>query len=70
MSWNQPVLSKMCQEIAYNDETSEMIVTWRNGTKGAYLNVDEQTAINCSKAASVGNFIITEIKPNYSYRKM
>ena len=70
MAWDVQVFSKMCQAIAYNDETNEMIVTWNNGSKGAYIGVDEETALQCSKAASVGNYIISEIKPNYSYRKL
>lgn len=70
MSWEQPVFSKMCQAIAYDDESKEMIVTWNNGTKGAYIGVDEETALQCSKAASVGNYIISEIKPSYGYRKL
>ena len=70
MSWDQPVFSKMCQAIAYNDETQEMIVTWNNGTKGAYQGVPEQIAVDCSKAASVGQYIISEIKPSYPYRKL
>lgn len=70
MSWEQPVLSKMCQAVGYDDESKEMIVTWRNGTKGAYLGVDEETALRCSKASSVGQYILSEIRPNYQYRKL
>ncbi len=70
ITWDQPVFSSMCQSIAYDDENNEMIVTWKNGSKGAYTGVDEETALQCSKAASVGNYIISEIKPNFPYRKL
>lgn len=69
-TWEQPVMSKMCQSISYDADTQEMIVTWNNGTRGAYQGVSEDIATQCSKAASVGNYIISEIKPNYSYRKL
>lgn len=68
--WNQNVFSKMCQAVGYNDETKDLIITWNNGTKGAYAGVDPVTAEQCSKAPSVGQYIISEIKPNYSYRKL
>lgn len=68
--WSQPVFSSMVNEIGYNDETQEMIVTWRNGSKGAYSGVSEELATQCSKAASVGAFLNSEIKPNYGYRRL
>ncbi len=69
-NWDVAVFSKMCQRIGYDEDAKEMIVTWNNGTRGAYQGVDEETALQCSKAASVGNYIINEIKPNYGYRKL
>ncbi len=70
MSWDQPVFSSMCQAIGYDEEAKEMIVTWKDGKRGAYQGVDEETALQCSKAASVGQYILTEIKPAYPYRKL
>lgn len=68
--WSQPVFSSMVNEIGYDDEAQEMIVTWKDGKKGAYAGVSEEVAVQCSKAPSVGQFIISEIKPSYSYRRL
>ena len=68
MSWQVPVFSKMAQEIGYDDQQQALIVVWRNGKRSAYLGVDEETAIQCSKAASVGQFLNTEVKPNYPHK--
>jgi hypothetical protein len=58
----------MCQEIGYDDESEELIVTWNNGRKSAYAGVPEELALELSKAPSVGNMINDEIKPNYAHR--
>lgn len=66
--WSQPVFSSMCNEIGYDDDKQEMIVTWKDGRKSAYSGVSEELATQCSKAPSVGNFLNSEVKPNYPHR--
>jgi len=68
VSWIVPVFSKMANEIGYDDQLKGMVVVWRNGKRSLYEGVDEETAIQCSKAASVGSFLNNEIKPNFSHR--
>lgn len=69
MSWSKAVASAMVSEIGYDDETQEMQVTWAKGGQGTYLGVPEDVADACARAPSVGQYIITEIKPAYQYRR-
>ncbi len=68
MSWQVPVFSSNVQEIGYDDQDHSLIVVWKSGKRSAYSGVDEETALQCSKAASVGQFLNSEIKPNYGHR--
>lgn len=68
MSWTRSVFSSMVQEISWDD--GEMIVTFNNGKRYAYQGVDEGTALEGSKAPSVGQWINTEIKGKYDFRKI
>ncbi len=66
--WSRPVFSTMVQEIGYDDESQEMIVTWKNGRKSAYSGVPEDVAVELSNAPSVGSMINNEIKNQYPHR--
>lgn len=69
MSWMKPVYSSMVAEVGYDTETKELLVRWaRSGKISAYTDVPEDVAVDCSNAASVGEFINSEIKPNYGHR--
>ena len=68
MSWSQPVFSKMCTEIGYDSETGDLLVTWNSGKRSAYAGVGEDLAMQVANAASVGQMLISEIKPNYPHR--
>jgi hypothetical protein len=70
MSWSKQVFSSMVQEIAWDDDTQEMVVTYNNGQRYAYQGPDEGTAIEGSKAPSVGQWINSEIKGKYPFRKL
>jgi hypothetical protein len=70
MSWSKSVYSTMATEIAYDDSSQSMIVTWRNGRRTAYTGVPEDVALAVSNAPSVGSMINEEIKPNYDYRNL
>ena len=68
MSWSRPVFSSMVQEVGYDDQTQDLLITWTNGKRSAYSGVPEDLAIELSKAPSVGQMVNMEIKPNYRHR--
>lgn len=68
MSWLQPVFSSQCTEVGLNSETGDLLITWKGGKKSAYSGVGEDLALQCANAASVGGFLNSEIKPNFSHR--
>lgn len=68
MSWSQSVFSSMASEIAYDSDTSELLVTWaKSGKVSAYQGVPEDVALRLANAPSVGQMINDEIKPNYAH---
>jgi len=70
MSWEKPVYSKRAVSIAYDDQTQEMTVTWKNGKATVYSGVPESVALDLAHAPSVGNMINSDITPNYTYRNV
>jgi hypothetical protein len=59
----------MVSEIGYDDQSGELLVRWaKSGKMSAYQGVPEETAVEASMAASVGEFLNSEIKPNYGHR--
>jgi hypothetical protein len=69
MSWMKSVFSSMVSEVGYDDETQELLVRWaRGGKMSAYAGVSEDTALEVANAASVGEYLNSEIKPNYGHR--
>lgn len=68
MSWSKAVFSKMINEIGFDSETNELVVTFKNGRKAAYAGVAEATADELSCAASVGTMFGQEIKDRYPFR--
>ena len=69
MSWMKPVYSSMVSEIGYDDQSGELLVRWaKSGKMSSYQGVSEETAVEASMAASVGEFVNSEIKPNFSHR--
>lgn len=66
MSWSKEVISDMVSTVAWDDDT--LMITWRkSGRVSAYAGVDEETALKCANAGSVGGFVNNEIKPNYAH---
>ena len=64
MAWSKPVLSDMVSEVGWNDETNELLVTFKKkGRTAAYKGFDEGKAVELSHAASVGSMFLSEIKP-------
>ena len=68
MSWSKSVFSKMINEVGYDSDAGELIVTFKNGRKAAYSGVSEDTADELSRAASVGQMFISEIRDQYPFR--
>ena len=68
MGWTQNVNSTMAQSVGWDSDTDEIIITWSNGRVSAYSGGTEDLADQCSRAASVGDFINSEIKPSLSHR--
>ena len=69
-SWSQNVFSSMVQTVAYDSDTQVMIVTFNTGKSYAYAGVPEDVAAAAANAGSVGEYINSEIKGRYSYRKL
>ncbi len=67
-NWTQPVFSSVATEVGFDEQMGGMVVTWKNGKRSLYSGVSEDTAVECSKAASVGIFLNNEIKPNYRHQ--
>lgn len=68
MPWERNVFSSNVQAVGYNEETEELLVTWKNGKVSAYQGVSEETADALSKAPSVGVMLNMEIKGQYAHR--
>ena len=68
MSWSKSVFSSNVQEVGYDDESGSLLITWNTGKRSAYAGVPEDLAVQVSKAASVGSFLNSDIKPFYSHR--
>lgn len=65
------VYSSMVAEVGYDTDTQELLVKWaRSGKLSGYAGVPEETAqaLADGKMASVGLFINSDIKDQYSHR--
>jgi hypothetical protein len=60
----------MVQSISYDADSNAMVVTFNSGKSYAYAGVPEDVARDAANAASVGEFINSEIKGRYSYRRL
>lgn len=67
-TWTRNVFSTMVNEVGWDDETSDLIITWNNGRKSAYSGVPEDVALALSNAPSVGTMLNAEVKPYYKHR--
>lgn len=72
MSWMKPVYSSMVSEVGYDPETKELLVRWARGSKTSAYGPDfpEEEAQNLAdgRVASVGEYLNSEVKPNYGHR--
>jgi len=68
MSWMQSVFSSNVSEVGW--EENKLIVVFKNGRRYEYDNVTEETALRMARAPSVGEFLNSEIKGQYDYRRI
>lgn len=68
MAWERNVFSSNVQAVGYDDESEELLVTWKNGKVSAYQGVPEETADALAKAPSVGTMLNMDIKGRYPHR--
>lgn len=68
MPWERNVFSSNVQAVGYDDESEELLVTWKNGKVSAYQGVPEETADTLAKAPSVGTMLNMDIKGRYPHR--
>ena len=68
MSWSKAVYSSHVTEIGYDEESQELLVTWKSGRVSAYSGVPEDVALELSNAPSVGQMMNSTIKPMYGHR--
>lgn len=62
--WSKSVISDMVSEVGWDPETEELTVRFKkNGKTAAYKGFDEGTADQLSKAPSVGQMFLNDIKP-------
>ena len=71
MGWSKAVFSEMISEVGWDDQTEELLVTFKKkGRTAAYKGFDEGTAEELSRAPSVGTMFLSDIKPfasNFRY---
>ena len=62
--WMKSVFSDMIAEVGWNPDTQELLVKFKkNGKTAAYKGFDEGTAEELSRAPSVGQMFLSDIKP-------
>lgn len=68
MPWSKNVFSTMVSAVGYDEEKSELYVTWaKSGKTSVYAGVPEGVALDLSNAPSVGQMVNMEIKPYYTH---
>ena len=68
MAWMKSVYSDGVSEVGYDDETGEMLVRWKKSGKVSAYKVTEDVATEASMAASVMDYINTQVKPSAGHR--
>ena len=68
MPWSKNVYSSNVQEVAYDEEKKELMITWTRGKRSIYSGVPEELAVDLANAPSVGSMLNAEIKNFYPHR--
>ena len=63
------VVSSQLSYIGYDEVTSTLYVTFKNGTTYKYENVTEQVFNELKESSSIGKYF-NSIKNNYTYSKV
>ena len=73
----QDAKSGMIQSFRFTDEKEvegvgfgRLEIIWKNGTKGAYLDVNRRTYEDFVSAESRGKFLNSVIKPGFKYARI
>jgi len=56
------------QEVGYDPDTKELLITWTKGKQSIYSGVPEELAEQLVNAPSVGSMLNAEVKPYYAHR--
>lgn len=72
MAWSRDVFSTMIASVAHNEdeENPEMTITFVKGGVYVYEGVPEALAEQLSRAPSVGQMFLSDVKNAYPYRKV
>lgn len=66
----QEVDSSMLENIAYDEATEQLSVTFKNGSMYQYFDVEPSIANGLSEANSKGRYFIRHIRPWYQYKRV
>lgn len=65
----QEVDSSMMDNIAYDEATQQLSVTFKNGSLYHYYDVEQPIADGLTQAESKGKFFIRHIRPWYKFKR-
>lgn len=60
----QPISSNL-QEVSYDSETQEMVVTFQTGNQYLYRNVPQSVYMSLQRAPSPGSYFYRQIRSSY-----
>jgi hypothetical protein len=64
------VVSSNVEKIAYDDETKELLVGFKGGSKYYYVNVPKKLYEELLDSSSKGKFLNEKIKGDYGYGRI
>lgn len=66
----QEVESSMMDDIAYDEATEQLAVTFKNGSVYHYYDVEQPIFDGLEQAKSKGKFFIRHVRPWYKYKRI
>ena len=69
-SYGRDYDSKMIRRADYTPDTKELIVTFNNGQKYSYENVNEDVMNEFMEPESAGRYFLQNIKGKYEFQKL
>ena len=69
-SYGREYKSKMIQRSEYTPDTKELIVTFNNGQRYSYENVDEDIVEEFMDPESAGKYFLQNIKGKFDFNKL